>query len=195
MTTDKARSLTEQIEASVNQLATETDEARQGELFQTWLNAMAQFSHYSWNNQLLIACQRPAASSGQVAGFNAWRKLGRHVKKGAKGIAILAPASIAKKPMTPKKTAPPSSASLDSKPPTFFVSQIPKGNLYRPSPTAPNPAAKNYSDASNGSPREVLTSFSTTKKSKKTASKAIPPAAASSSVPACRPRPSGGRGA
>jgi hypothetical protein len=91
MTSDKARSLTDQIEASVNQLAAETDEARQSELFKTWLNAMAQFSNYSWNNQILIAFQRPAASTGQVAGFHTWRKLGRHVKKGAKGIAILAP--------------------------------------------------------------------------------------------------------
>ena len=106
MTTDKARSLTEQIEASVNQLATETDEARQSELFQTWLNAMAQFSQYSWNNQLLIACQRPAASSGQVAGFNAWRKLGRHVKKGAKGIAILAPCVYRKKADDTKEDSP-----------------------------------------------------------------------------------------
>ena len=106
MTTDKARSLTEQIEASVNQLATETDEARQSELFQAWLNAMAQFSQYSWNNQLLIACQRPAASSGQVAGFNAWRKLGRHVKKGAKGIAILAPCVYRKKADDTKEDSP-----------------------------------------------------------------------------------------
>ena len=47
MTTDKARSLTEQIEASVNRLASETDEARQSELFKRWLNAMAQFHRYS----------------------------------------------------------------------------------------------------------------------------------------------------
>jgi antirestriction protein ArdC len=106
MTTDKARSLTEQIEASVNQLATETDEAHQSELFQAWLNAMAQFSQYSWNNQLLIACQRPAASSGQVAGFNAWRKLGRYVKKGAKGIAILAPCVYRKKADDTKEDSP-----------------------------------------------------------------------------------------
>jgi antirestriction protein ArdC len=91
MTTDKARSLTEQIEASVNQLASETDAARQSELFKNWLNTMAQFHRYSWGNQLLIAFQRPANSFGEVAGFHAWRKLGRHVKKGAKGIAILAP--------------------------------------------------------------------------------------------------------
>ncbi len=55
MTTDKARSLADQIEDSVNQLASETDAARQSELFQNWLNAMAAFSSYSWNNQLLIA--------------------------------------------------------------------------------------------------------------------------------------------
>jgi antirestriction protein ArdC len=91
MTTDKARSLTEQIEASVNQLASETDAARQSELFKSWLNAMAQFHRYSWGNQLIIACQLPPASSGQVAGFHTWRRLGRHVKKGAKGVAILAP--------------------------------------------------------------------------------------------------------
>jgi hypothetical protein len=35
MTTDKARSLTEQIETSVNQLASETDAARQSELFKS----------------------------------------------------------------------------------------------------------------------------------------------------------------
>ncbi len=72
-----------------------------------WLNAMAQPSaHYSWNNQLLIAFQRPAASSGQVAGFNAWRKLGRHVKKGAKGIAILAPCVYRKKADDTKEDSP-----------------------------------------------------------------------------------------
>ena len=39
--------------------------------------------------------QRPAAT--RVAGFNAWRRLGRHVVKGAKGIAILAPCVYRKK--------------------------------------------------------------------------------------------------
>ena len=38
---------------------------------------------------MLIAFQRPSAQ--RVAGYQAWRKLGRHVNKGAKGIAILAP--------------------------------------------------------------------------------------------------------
>ena len=43
----------------------------------------------SLNNLLLIAAQRPGAT--QVAGFGAWKALGRQVDKGSKGIAILAP--------------------------------------------------------------------------------------------------------
>jgi len=38
---------------------------------------------------MLIASQKPTAS--HVAGFHAWHKLGRFVKKGEKGIMILAP--------------------------------------------------------------------------------------------------------
>ena len=54
-----------------------------------YLNVMARFYKYSWNNCLLIATQRPDAT--HVAGFRAWLGLGRHVRKGEKGIAILAP--------------------------------------------------------------------------------------------------------
>jgi antirestriction protein ArdC len=95
MTNDRARALAEQIENSVNALATETDAVRKSDVFRQWLNAMASFSSYSFNNQMLIAFQRPSAS--RVAGFRAWQKLGRHVVKGAKGIAILAPCAYRKK--------------------------------------------------------------------------------------------------
>ena len=51
---------------------------------------MGKFHSYSFNNTLLIAMQKPNASL--VAGYNAWRdKHGRTVKKGEKGIKILAP--------------------------------------------------------------------------------------------------------
>lgn len=50
---------------------------------------MAQFHRYSFNNVCLIVRQRPDAT--RVAGFHAWRKVGRFVRKGEKGIAILAP--------------------------------------------------------------------------------------------------------
>ena len=79
----------QQIETSVTTLAAETDAARRSDVFRGWLNAMAQFHNYSWNNQLLIAMQCPTAT--RVAGFNTWRKMNRFVRKGEKGIAIFAP--------------------------------------------------------------------------------------------------------
>lgn len=54
-----------------------------------YLNVTARFHNYSWTNCLLIAMQCPTAT--HVAGFRAWLGLGRHVRKGEKGIAILAP--------------------------------------------------------------------------------------------------------
>jgi len=59
------------------------------ESFRRWLDVSAKFPTYSLGNQLLIAFQRPDASF--VAGFHTWLKLGRHVLKGEKGIAIMVP--------------------------------------------------------------------------------------------------------
>lgn len=53
------------------------------------LAAAAKFHHYSLGNQLLIAAQRPDAS--RVAGYKRWAELGRQVRRGERGIAILAP--------------------------------------------------------------------------------------------------------
>jgi hypothetical protein len=50
---------------------------------------MARFHNYSLGNVMAIAMQRPDAV--RVAGFHTWRELGRYVKKGEKGIQILAP--------------------------------------------------------------------------------------------------------
>ena len=57
--------------------------------WQHFLDVQARFHHYSFLNTLAILVQRPDAT--RVAGFHAWRQLGRHVRKGEKGIAILAP--------------------------------------------------------------------------------------------------------
>lgn len=70
-------------------------ERGQSETLISYLAVMGQFHRYSWNNCLLIAQQRPEAK--RVAGFHTWRKLGRHVKKGERGIAILAPVVSKKK--------------------------------------------------------------------------------------------------
>ena len=55
----------------------------------SYLKVMARFHKYSFRNSLLISMQRPGAT--RVAGYRKWQELGRHVKKGEKGIAILAP--------------------------------------------------------------------------------------------------------
>lgn len=57
--------------------------------WQEWLDVQSRFHQYSFNNTLLIQLQSPEAT--RVAGFNAWRKLERFVRKGEKGIWILAP--------------------------------------------------------------------------------------------------------
>ena len=56
---------------------------------QRYLKAIGRFQRYSLHNAMLIASQRPNAS--YVAGFQTWNELGRFVKKGEKGILILAP--------------------------------------------------------------------------------------------------------
>ena len=57
---------------------------------------MSRFHHYSFNNTLLIAMQKPDASL--IAGFNKWKTaFGRTVRKGEKGIKILAPTPYTKK--------------------------------------------------------------------------------------------------
>jgi hypothetical protein len=61
----------------------------QSELLRNYLAAMGKFHRYSATNILLIATQRPDAT--RVAGYQTWRKLHRHVTRGAKGIMIFAP--------------------------------------------------------------------------------------------------------
>ncbi len=64
-------------------------EAGHSETLAAYLSAMARFHSYSFGNILAIARQRPTAT--RVAGYGAWKELGRFVKKGEKGIQILAP--------------------------------------------------------------------------------------------------------
>ena len=54
-----------------------------------YLKCMSRFTDYSLNNTFLIAMQRPDSSI--VAGYRKWNEMGRYVRKGEKGIKILAP--------------------------------------------------------------------------------------------------------
>jgi antirestriction protein ArdC len=72
---------TEQLVAALN--------AGHSEALTGYLKAIGRFHRYSLHNVLLIASQKPNAS--YLAGFRTWNGLGRFVKKGEKGILILAP--------------------------------------------------------------------------------------------------------
>ena len=71
------------------------------ENYANWLRTMSRFHTYSWRNQLLISMQT-AGTATQVAGYSTWKSLGRQVRKGEKGIWILAPVTI-KVPKTPER--------------------------------------------------------------------------------------------
>jgi hypothetical protein len=70
-------------------------ESGQSDILTQYLNAMARFHNYSFGNIMLIARQKPQAT--HVAGIRTWNSLGRFVKRGEKGILILAPMISRKK--------------------------------------------------------------------------------------------------
>jgi hypothetical protein len=76
------------IAANVKSLI-EQLEAGHSETLTAYLDAMSRFHNYSFGNILEIARQKPTAT--RVAGMYAWNQLGRRIKKGEKGIRILAP--------------------------------------------------------------------------------------------------------
>lgn len=78
----------EVIAANVQSLI-EQLEAGQSDALTAYLNAISRFHNYSFGNILEIARQKSDAT--RVAGFWKWKELGRSVKKGEKGIRILAP--------------------------------------------------------------------------------------------------------
>ncbi len=80
---ERIKEITAGIEQGIKELF-ESDRYRK------YLTTMSRFHKYSLNNVMLIHSQRPDATL--VAGFNKWKNsFGRHVKKGEKGIQILAP--------------------------------------------------------------------------------------------------------
>jgi hypothetical protein len=70
------------LQSSVAELVT-------GEQWQRYLRVQARFHTYSFWNTVAIVRARPDAT--KLAGLHQWRRLGRHVRRGEHGIAILAP--------------------------------------------------------------------------------------------------------
>ena len=83
---DQLKEITERLEQGVKDIFTSG-------MYTKYLLTMSKFHNYSFNNTLLIAMQRPDATL--VAGYNAWKnKFNRYVKKGEKGIQIIAPVPV-----------------------------------------------------------------------------------------------------
>ena len=89
---DRMKEITDRLETGIQELF-------ESERYKAYLTSMSKFHSYSFNNTLLIAMQ-----GGQlVAGYNKWRDdFHRNVKRGEKGIKILAPAPYKVKKEVPK---------------------------------------------------------------------------------------------
>lgn len=75
--------ITEKLEQGVHDLFN-------SERYREYLSTMAKFHNYSLNNTILISMQKPEATL--VAGHQSWKKNhGRQVRRGEKGIRIIAP--------------------------------------------------------------------------------------------------------
>ena len=84
---DRLKEITDRLEQGVTDLF-------ESDRYKEYLRVMARFHRYSFNNTLLIAMQCPGAT--RLAGFQSWKKFGRHVKKGENGIKVIAPTPFKK---------------------------------------------------------------------------------------------------
>ena len=87
----------EKVDEILKQIEEGTKAVFESERYKDMMSTMAKFTHYSVNNCLLIAMQRPTATL--VCGYQGWKdKFHRQVRKGEKGIRILgfAPKTITK---------------------------------------------------------------------------------------------------
>lgn len=81
----KVQEITQNLEQGIRNLF-------ESQKYKMYLRTMSKFHSYSINNTILIAMQKPDATL--VAGYKTWQNnFERHVKKGEKGIRILAPTS------------------------------------------------------------------------------------------------------
>jgi len=84
----KSEQALKQTEQGIDELVKALEQGRSETLLR-FLEFQARFHDYSFRNCLLIAMQKPDAT--YIAGFQRWKELGRFVRKGEKGIMILAP--------------------------------------------------------------------------------------------------------
>jgi hypothetical protein len=76
------------VETTLGRIATALQAGKPEDLVR-YLRFWGGFHTYSFSNVALLLAQDPHAT--RVAGFQQWRRVGRHVRRGAKGLAILYP--------------------------------------------------------------------------------------------------------
>lgn len=81
-TEDKTEALLEQLHAGIEDLTST-------EAWTAWLDVARHLPSYSLNNLILLWTQNPNVT--HVAGYRAWKKLGRQVRRGEKCLRVLAP--------------------------------------------------------------------------------------------------------
>lgn len=79
---DKTKELLEKLEEGVKNVF-------DSDRYKDYLTFVSKFYRYSYFNTMLIFSQNQTATL--VAGYKKWQEMGRYVKKGEKGIPILAP--------------------------------------------------------------------------------------------------------
>ena len=88
-THDRVKELTRQLETGIQDLYASGR-------YEEYLTMLSKFHKYSYGNVMLILMQCPHAS--MVAGFQTWKKeFQRSVKKGERGIRVLAPCPVRRK--------------------------------------------------------------------------------------------------
>lgn len=80
---EKMKEITDKLEQGIHELF-------ESDRFKNYLKVMSKFYDYSLNNTILINMQKPDAT--HVAGYSTWKNsFHRQIKKGEKGIRIIAP--------------------------------------------------------------------------------------------------------
>jgi antirestriction protein ArdC len=97
-----ARLREEKLVALQGRLSEQVQAITTGEQWAAWLRTAGRFHSYSWGNTMLIQSQKPEAT--KVAGYKMWAQVGRQVRKGETGIAILAPVVRRSTPEEPEAT-------------------------------------------------------------------------------------------
>lgn len=104
---DRIKDACQSIEMHIHDLAVQMSQGKSEQLIR-YLEYAARFHKYSFRNILLALSQRENIT--QLAGIWQWNQMGRYVRAGEKGILILAPMTVRRKPTNETKEEPDSEA-------------------------------------------------------------------------------------